>query len=123
MNICFFLFFCDIVLCDFSSLAVVSASKRSRLLYFSRMPGFMCIGGSRKFCLGVLTIYLFLIINKCHRGTYQPWVQVLFKGSIPVFLRTPIATCDFPQGIRTPYPSGFAHDVYVVYLSPIQCHG
>ena len=44
--------FCDIVLRDFSSLAVVSASKRSRLLYFSRLPGFTCIGGSRKFCLG-----------------------------------------------------------------------
>ena len=50
-----------------------------------------------------------LVINVIHRRLYEPPLRsnwTLFRGgSTPVFLRKPIATCDFPgEGVRTPCP-------------------
>ena len=52
-------------------------------------------------------LFLCLVIKVFYRGPYEPayrsnwtqWVQLLLEsGSIPEFLRKPIATCDFPGG-------------------------
>ena len=54
----------------------------------------------------------FLVINVFHVGPYEPpsrsnWTvgsNCFSRGSVPVFLRKSIATCDFPGvGVRTPY--------------------
>ena len=46
------------------------------------------------------------------------------RGSVPVFLKEHIATCDFPvgggRGVRTPYPpSGSAHGLVSFDKAPI----
>ena len=60
------------------------------------------------------------VINISHRGPNGPpsrsnWtkgVQLLLEGSVPVFLRKHIATCDFQGGPRPlyPRPSGSSHE-------------
>ena len=61
---------------------------------------------------GVLLIWCFFVINVCHGGPYGPIASRGGRGggSIPEFLRKPIATCEFPGVVRTPQspPSGFA---------------
>ena len=44
-----------------------------------------------------------LVITIFQRGHYEPhsrnnWNQLFSRGYAPVFLRKPIATCDFPGG-------------------------
>ena len=55
---------------------------------------------------------VFLVINVFHRGPFRPpsrsnWIQrgpIVSRGvSVPEFLRKPIATCDFPRMLRTPW--------------------
>ena len=84
----------------------------------------------RKFCpVGVgggggggLRVYnIFLVINEFPREAIGPiekqldpsrnnWTHCFSRGSVPGFLRKPIATCDFPGGVQTPCSSsGSAH--------------
>ena len=59
----------------------------------------LLMGGSRKF-------HHFLVVNVFHRGPYEPpfrsnwtpWSSRFLRGSVPEFLRKPIATCGFPGG-------------------------
>ena len=61
----------------------------------------------------------FPYISQIHRGSFEPrgsncfssvWDTIASRGgggSIPIFLRKHISTCDFPGvGVRTPAPSG-----------------
>ena len=75
---------------------------------------------SRKFCQGALIFIL--VINIFHRGMYGPPPRSPIAsqgGSVPVFLRKHIATCDFPGGSVAPAPlSGSAH--VLISLWPIR---
>ena len=61
--------------------------------------------------VGVVRLYTFLEdINEFYREPYRPptrsnWTHFRGRGSVPVFLREPIATCGFSDGGgRTPSP-------------------
>ena len=70
----------------------------------------VCVGG------GGTDVFLFvfsLVIKEFLRGPYEPPPRsnCFSRESVPVFLRTTIATSDFPgEGVRTHVPtSGSAH--------------
>ena len=65
----------------------------------------------QKIRLGVLTRFLLNHQRISQRAVWTPsrsnWthrVQLLLAGSVPEFLRKPIATCDFPGRVPDPLP-------------------
>ena len=80
--------------CDPRRHAYLSHMRGSRTLYRGWGEG------------GILTTSV-LVTNAFHRRSYgppSPRVQLLLEGirrSVSVFIRKPIATCDFPGGVQT----------------------